>query len=264
MQGRFIGNIKKTLKNIKQEIKGADVHELKILNKEIFIHSEHSTELKLSTLISDFFFKFQISVQSKNFYKDYKIYKLSVVKNLVNVKEKNFFDKVSISEFKFFKENTNKIHINKIEKYNLFETKILSRSLEEFKTRVLYELVEKIEKPKINGEKEKAFKGKVINGEKKILKIPKKFQGRSFLVKKDMLDVAVKVKAVKPDFDFTKYRFLIIFDNLPISHMEKFKYDNEAKELLFYFDNKVKEIPNKMSLVIWSKKGEDSLEKIFV
>lgn len=262
MQGGFIGNIKKTLKNIKQEIKGADIHNVDFIPRVLEIREKNN--LKLQSLINYQELGLNIEVYNKIFHQNYNVYKLSVVKTLININKKELFDKVQIKELNLFKENDKYIEVNKIENYNVFETKILWKDLEEFKTRVLYELIEEIEKAKINGGKEKPFKAKVIKGEGKILKIPKKFQGRSFLVKKDMLDVAVKVKTVKPNFDFTKYRFLIIFDNLPISHMNKFKYNSETKELLFYFDNKTKEVPSKMSLVIWSKKGEETLEKIFI
>ncbi len=148
--------------------------------------------------------------------------------------------------------------------YENFPCNVLKKELEEFSTTVLFELVEKSKQAKIDGFVERGFKGRVFSGKDKMYILPKKYKGRSFLGKREMIEIGARVKETKPDFDFREYRFLAIFENLPVFQMKKFRYVEDERELFFYFDKKKKEGLKPMDLVVWSRKNSPLIEKIFI
>lgn len=261
MQGGFINKLKQGYKSIKQEVKGAEIYDTTLLNENIVI-SNVSLAKTIECYSKEFGMKTEIN--DKNFKKHYKIKNMPVIKNIPNINEKKLESSVDIRDMSLINSKEHEISIKNIEEYSYFESTILSKKSEEFMTEVLYESVEKIPKAKIRGGIEKGFEVKVKKGTEKILEIPKIFYGRSYIGKNEMLDIAVKVKEARPDFDFKRYRFSAIFYNLPVSHMKKFKYIDDKKELKFYFDNKANDGLDNMKLVIWHDSLGKGNEKIFV
>lgn len=261
MQGGFINKLKQGYKSIKQEVNGAEIYDIVLLNKNTVI-----SNVALSKRIECYSKEFgiQTEINDKRFKMEYRVKNIPVLKNMPNINEKKLEDNVDIKNMPLINSREYKIEVKNIEEYSYFESIILSKESEEFKTKVLYESVEKIPKAKIRGSVEKGFEGKVKKGTDKILKIPKIFYGRSYIGKSEMLDIAVKVKEARPDFDFKRYRFSTIFYNLPVSHMKKFKYIDDKKELEFYFDDKVNDGLGNMKLVIWHDSTGKGSEKIFV
>ena len=261
MQGGFINKLKQGYKSIKQEIKGAEIYDITLLNKNTVISNValakrvecYSKEIVIGTEINE-----------KRFKKHYEVKNMPILKNITNINEKKLESNIEVKNMNLINSKEYEIIVKTIDGYSHFENIILEKKSEEFKTKVLYESVEKISKSKIRGGVVKGFEGNVKKGTDKVLKIPKIFQGRSYIGKNEMLDIAVKIKEARPDFDFKRYRFSAIFYNLPVSHMKKFKYIDDKKELEFYFDDKVNDGLGNMKLVIWHDSKGKGNEKIFV
>lgn len=261
MQRGFINSIKKGYKSIKQDVKGADIYDAELIKRVIEVGNKalmpdtdvSSAELGLSTVI-----------YTKNFFKKYRTYGLNVKKTNVIINSKNFEAQYGVDKIDINKLGQFDIIYKEIKDYDTFYTETLDLGFEGFETSVLSEEIEKIKKSKILNLKNIVIKEKILNGRDIIYKIPKRFYGRSFIGKKEMIDIAVKVKEARPDFDFTSYRFQAIFEELPVNYMNKFKYLDDTKELEFYFDKKAKDKLGNMSLVVWSHKSRPVLEKIFI
>lgn len=261
MQGGFIGKLKQGYKSIKQEFKGADINNVSLLNNVSNIYDKNLYS-NINLYNADFLIK--TDVFDKKFIHTYETKNLLVLKNSTNIYNKEIKNDIKIINFSLAELKEDKKEVNSIENYSKFDVIILEKKSEEFQTDVLYESVEKIPKVKIKGKIEKGFKIKARDGLEKALTIPKIYYGRSYIGKKEMLDIAVKVKESRPDFDFKRFKFNAIFYNLPVSHMKKFKYIEEKKELKFYFDSKSKGQLSNMKLVIWYDSSGTKNEKIFV
>jgi hypothetical protein len=261
MQGGFISKLKKGYKSIKQEIKGAEIIDVLLLAKNNTISNVNLAKKVecYSKMVG-----IKVEINKKVFKKEYSTKNIPILKNMPNINEKKLENNVYIKNINIINSDKNEVIVNSIDEYSHFASEILSKKSEEFRTDILYESVEKIPKAKIKGSVEKGFQAKVKKGTEKILEIPKIFYGRSYIGKNEMLEIAVKIKEARPDFDFKRYRFSAIFYNLPVSHMKKFKYKGDTKELEFYFDSNVKDSLENMKLVVWHDSQGNGTEKIFV
>lgn len=259
MQRGLIDKVKKTYKNIKQDVKGAEIFGVEFIEKNIDIRSK---EVFVDYKIREKKTGISSQIQNLDFIKEYSTYDLHVEKTSNNIY--GIEEKISSNIYNMLLEEEIEVDVKKIIDYEKFTCTVLGKELEEFRTTVLFELVEKTKKAKIEGFVEKGFKVKVTNGKEKMYLLPRRYRGRSFLGKKEMIEIGARVKEAKPDFDFREYKFLAIFESLPVYQMKKFRYLEEEKELLFYFDKRKKEGLGPMDLVVWSRKNSPLIEKIFI
>lgn len=245
MQGGFIGGFKENLKAIKQEIKGADVFDepvkfqkSKINQKEFRIWSSiYSKEFIINTLIFEKKFSVEVNINTLNktsFHGDIKKINLQMESGVNNLE-------LPTSSTTCFK-----------------------KDLEKFTTIALAKPIELTKKTKIKKEQIDKFKVKTFEGTDKIRKIGATIEGRRFLTNKELIDLAIKVKSIKRDLDFTKYNFKAVFERLPYDFIEDYQYLDDSVELKLYYKKYTRETPVLKNLVILVEKNSLITEKIFI
>lgn len=245
MQGGFIGGFKENLKAIKQEIRGAEIfdepikfNKSKINQKEFRIWSSiYAKEFIINTLIYKKKFSIEVSINTLN--------------------KTSFHGEVANIELQM-ETKANNLVLPKS------STVVFNKDFGEFRTVALAKPIELTKKSKIKKEPIDKFKVKTFEGTDKIRKIGATVEGRRFLTNKELIDLAIKVKSIKRDLDFTKYNFKAVFERLPYDLIEDYQYLDDSVELKIFYKKYTREAPILKNLVILVEKNSLTTEKIFI
>lgn len=245
MQGGFIGEFKKNLKALKQEIKGADIFDSPVKFSKSMIYNKD--------------FIIGSSIYTKEFFIKTCIYEKKIsMKTEVHTLKDSFFSgevrnfilglKTGTKNYEFVKPETS-VNIKALEKF-IIVTKAKPIELTK-KTKVYKMQVDK-------------FKIKTFEGTDKIREIPVIIEGRRFLSNKELIELATKVKKEKPDLNFTKFNLKAVFENLPVNLIDDYQYLDDSVQLKVYYKKYTKEKSERKNLVILVEKNSLTTEKIFV